>query len=382
MRVQVRELAALKAVPPENAAMYLAARGWHAVEERATLFTIWANPKFSHVRILVPSSQAVGDYALRIQQLLESLEIVEDRSQAEILTDLFVPYADILRVRHTAMGDSDSSITLDAGVELVANARRLVLAAASAAVAIRSTYATRKPDSAEGYIKKVRMAHTERGSFILTILSPIFISDSLFRDSLSVPEPFERRVTRTLLGAVDAAVTAALESERRQDLSPFKSTLEKGVSSNLCDALVGLEAKTNAIAIDLSVSWAPGRELPRPDVPTTVRIPRKVIPVLEAASRELKNIGPEPVLVRGPITHLHSDFILQQGAPESAGDITVAGYIDGELRKVNITLPMAEYLRAVEGHKLGQLINVRGELEKQGRAWVLLNLHDLQFEDF
>lgn len=138
MRVKVREQAALEAVPPENAAMYLAARDWHALEERPGLFTIWGNAEFPAVQILVPSSRQFGDYALRVQQMLDALESVEERSQAEIITDLFIPYADILRIRHVALGDPDGSITLDAGTELVLNARRLVLAAASAASYVRA----------------------------------------------------------------------------------------------------------------------------------------------------------------------------------------------------------------------------------------------------
>jgi hypothetical protein len=380
MRVTVRELAALQAVPPQNVALYLAAHGWRTVDERPGLFSLWTHPESATSRALAPSSQNLGDYALRIQQLLESLERFENRSQAEILSDLFMPYSDVFRVRHTADGWPSDTIFLDAAAELVFNARRLVLAAASAAARRQATYAPRKPESAESYIKRVRMGHTERGSFVITIISPIFISGSLFQDR-EQPEPFERRVTRTLFEAVDAAIVAALESERLQDLSPFKGTLEKGVSANLCDALVGLEEKTGAVDVDLSMAWAPGRDLPIPNVPNTIRVPSKALPALKEASRELKDAGSEAVLLRGAIIHLHSEWKLQRSDSATASEITVAGYIDGDVRKVNVTLPMDDYLRAVEAHKNGQLVRMRGLMERAGRSWVLLHPYDLTFED-
>jgi hypothetical protein len=54
-----------------------------------------------------------------------------------------------------------------------APARDLALAAPCAAITKRAHFVTRKPMKAIEYLNKVRMAHTEQGSYVLTILSPV-----------------------------------------------------------------------------------------------------------------------------------------------------------------------------------------------------------------
>ncbi len=377
--MRVTEPEVLEAVPLRNVLLYLAANGWREVERRPGRFTIWEY-KDGQPRVMVPAAQDFADYALRIYAVLEALENVEHRSQPELVKDILALFADILRVRHQAEGSPDGSIPLRAGVDLIKHAQDLLLAAAAAAVTPRPLFYAKKPEPAEAYLRRARLGQTERGSFVVTIISPMYVSAPLFGE-LAVPEPFERQVTRTLMGSVAAAAEAARQSEALEDIGPFRGVVAQGVSANLCDALIALNEETDAVAIDISAKWAPGRDLPHPAEPDNVRIPRKLVPALREASRILKEgAAPEPILLIGAITDLHSEWRIQREGHEAAGMITVVGPAGGRVRRVRLSLPMPDYLRAVEAHRKGDLIRVRGILTRAGNYFELLSPHDLLFE--
>ncbi len=370
MRVTVREPALLHAIPPRNIAWYLSAHDWTVGKERPERFSLWSHPDYQS-QVLLPASQDLGDYALRVNELLETLQDFEGRSQLEIITDLLVPYADVVRVRHATSNEADGSLPLESGVMFVAGAKDLVLSAANAAVSPRHYYSSRL-EEAGAYLKGVRLGQTERGSFVLTLISPIFVSGALFGRPEEVQEPFERRVTRTLVQAVAAATTAAEAAEAHQDISPFEKVVSLGVSANLCDSLVTLNEETGATAVDFSVTWAAGRELPRPNVPDRVRVPQRLVPALKEASRVFRgSFQPRFTNLSGAIIDLHSEWMLQKADTAAAGLITVAGTIDGRTRKVRVELPMQDYMRAIDAHRQGKLVRVRGVIRREGNYFAL-----------
>lgn len=377
MRVTVREPEVLGAIPPDKVALYLAAHDWALVEERLGSFSIWEHREHKR-RVLLPVSQEFGDYPLRIVEILEATQAVEGRSQLEILSDLTSLYCDVVRLRHLSGNVGDASIPLEAGIELVANAKDLLVSAAHAAIKPQPYYAYRMERASE-YLKRVRLGQTEYGSFVVTLISPIFSSVPL--PGRPAAEPFERAVTRTLLQAVAAAVLAAEEAERKSDISPFSELVHLGVSANLCEALVDLHRETGAVELGISISWAPGRDLVTPAIPQRVRIPQKLVPVLEEASRVFRDTGTEPsTRLTGAVIDLHSEWRLHEESPQGAGLITIAGPVEGRVRKVRVTLPMPDYLKAVDAHRQGHIVSVVGRIQREGNYFTLAEPQGFQVE--
>lgn len=329
--------------------------------------------------MLLPESAEFGDYALSLHEILEATQEIENRSQVEILRDMQVLFADIIRLRHFSVGSADGSIPLEAGMHFVQGARGLLLAAASAAITPRNYFPNRLAEATE-YIKKTRLGQTEKGSFVVTIVSPIFVSGNLFSERPD--EPFERRVTTTLARAVAAAAAAADASDKLHDIKPFRDAVRLGVSSNLCDSLVAIHEETNATDVGVSLSWAPGRELPKPDVPENIIVSQKIIPVLREASRFLREeFSPHPAELFGSVTDLHSDWMLHAKSPDTAGEITVDGKVDRRKRKVRVTLLMSDYLRAVDAHRKGSRVRIKGEIRRDGNFFSLIDPYDFEVVD-
>lgn len=365
MRATIRDPLILSKVGPLDLAAYLRTRGWTEQERTAGRFSIWTlGRNGDSFEVLLPLDVGFRDYALRIGELLRTLELVEDRSQLELLADVATSFADLIRVRALADGAHDGRIGLDAGLELMRNAREMMLAAACAAIEPRPHYPSRKPDRAMEYLASLEMGQTERGSYVLSILSPVppALQGSLFPDA---EEPFERRVTRTLAEAATAARDAAEESAATGQLEPFQRAVQRGVSANLCDALSGLHQAGGGDRLDLGVSWASAR---RADVsvPAVIHFTRDAANVLREASRIFKETGAETDFeLLGYVIGLKRE----EGA--ETGTVTVSGLVDGSLRKVRMELSGAAYERAIEAHKCQQLVRCEGELARESRVFIL-----------
>jgi hypothetical protein len=90
MKVTVRDAEILKTIEPQQLKDYLQSHGWYEDSPFLDHATVWLKqePENNEFEILLPNKQHFGDYSTRIQEALEILEEVENRSQIEILSDL------------------------------------------------------------------------------------------------------------------------------------------------------------------------------------------------------------------------------------------------------------------------------------------------------
>ncbi len=97
MKLTLGDAGILQAIKPEKLRNYLQAHGWYFHRPFLENATIWLKqePERGEFEILLPNQQNLGDYVVRIREIIEILEIVENRSQAEILNDLVTVYPHI-----------------------------------------------------------------------------------------------------------------------------------------------------------------------------------------------------------------------------------------------------------------------------------------------
>jgi hypothetical protein len=213
VRVDYRDREFLQSLAPVEVAAYLRSRGWHeepGLARDSALFTLGTD-----YEVTLPLSSALRDFAYRMIDAIKTLEIAEDRDQAEILADLAVSASDVVRVRLANPDARDGSLPLGRASDVISRAYDMPLAVACAAVDPKYYFSSDKPAAASDYMRNVRMGQTERGSFVLTILSRVTPDLAQpypgVRDV--VPEPFERKVTRRLavaLAAIDLSARAAI----------------------------------------------------------------------------------------------------------------------------------------------------------------------------
>lgn len=97
MKVTARNPEILKSVKLENLRNYLLDSGWY--EDRPFLenATIWLKqePNNGEFEILLPSRQDVGDYAIRVGEVVKTLAEVENRTPIGILGELLTTFPTI-----------------------------------------------------------------------------------------------------------------------------------------------------------------------------------------------------------------------------------------------------------------------------------------------
>ena len=368
MKVTVQDPTALRGLKPLEVAAYLRAKGWRQEADLAGKGSLWVfNSEFD---VTLPARRDLGDYVLRMGEVLRTLAAAEDRSELEVLRDVQTTTADLIRVRAPSRDAEAGTLALDEAVAFVGRSRDMILAAACAAIDKRSVYPKRKSQQAIDYLSHVRMGQTERGSYVLTIISPVAPE---LRSAEGTPppiepeDPYERQVTRTLIESLNALDEAAREAVVLGNMTPFHKAVTRGVSANLCDAVVGLSAVSAGEGLEIQASWSRTRPV---DAKTPVRVflSSDAIPIIEEAARQFRETGvSEDVEVQGVVTWL-------ERSPEAKeGEVTITGDVDGQIRRVALRLGEQTYSEAVRAHEDRLMVQCTGDLVKEGRGYRLHN---------
>jgi hypothetical protein len=370
MRAIISDLDTLRSLKPLELVQYLRAKGWQQDSDLGTKATLWVRTDGRADEIVLPKGRDFRDFDLRMSEVLKTLANTEARSQLDILRDVQTTSADLVRLRAPARDAVDGSLAIETAVSFVESARDLMLAAACAAIDKRSYFATRKAQQATDYMQRVRMGQTERGSFVLTILSPVpptLKSEQGALFAVEPSDPYERTVTRTLARSL-AAVSAAAETAAAQgDMQPFIEAVQWGVSANLCEAIVRISHVSIDEGIDVAIAWSPSRMVAA-ETPHRIRLQGDAIPLIEEAGRLFRETSPvDDFELQGAVIGLRRP----EGA--SIGRVTVAGFVESQARKVLIDLADPDYSKAIAAHEQQAIVVCTGELVKQGHSYRLQN---------
>lgn len=368
MRATIRDPEVLRSVRPLDVIAYLRTQGWQEVQ-RLELGAFWIKEIGSVTHeVLLPFEARSHGYLQRVVELLKVLEKAENRSQIEIIEDLSFASADIIRPRLPG-ANNDGTISIEDGKAAYEHARALMLAAACAAVEPRELYAKRKPEQAMNYLNHARFGVPKRGSYVLTIISPVSPKLNGITDlfgKVHTDDPFERRTVRILAQAIEQVSIAGRETAATGDFAPFRKVVANGVSANLCDALVALHNCGGEKGVDFRFTWAPSRGVPA-NTKSLLTITSDLVPLLEEAARIFRETGTQhDAEILGTVHKLEH----QAG---DRGMVTITGSTDGIPRTVRIELSGSEHSLAVRSYEERIPISCRGELLKDGRSWIIRN---------
>ncbi len=363
MKVEIRDSSALQAVSPTALAAYARAAGWTKLESYGEHSDVYVGEHIPEV--IVPRTQLLADYPSVVSRLIEIFAQVAERDELSLYRDLITADRDVVRVRVT---NADSgSLSVNEGVELVRGARDLLLAAACSLWEPRPLYRAGANRDATELVNRVRLGQTEHGSFVVTLLTPPVpppMQTNLFNEDDDLADfPIERRVTRRLTEAL-LAVRSATEMTAGGDGSAFAGAVEKGVSANLCDALVKVIGQFPTI--DVTVAWA--RTWPVEPERRVVGFAEGDSPILRQAAASFRDREPQPE------TRLFGFVrLLKRGEGQDAGTISLDTSVDGAPRSVTAALTQSDYDRAIQAHKEKAPIVLKGDLERAGQRWRLLS---------
>ena len=362
MRAKIRDRDALLAVSPAALSAWARAAGWTKTEsygEHSDVYAAQERPE-----VILPRTQRLGDYANVVARLIEIFAADAERDELSLYRDLVIADRDTIRIK--AAESNDGSMSLNDGVQIVQGSRDLLLAAACSLREPQMVYRAGANKEANELLSRVRLGQTEQGSFVVTLLTaPISVPMQLrlFPDYEIDDESDERRMTRHLVEVLDAALSAT-EGTVAGNGSAFSDAIEKGVSANLCEALVNLIEPFPKL--DVTVSWAWTH--PRNAQQHMVCFANSDVAILRNAAQTLRSREPQPdAKLFGFVHQLKRDDV------EIDGLIHLKTQIDGKNCSVATVLKQTDYLAAIDAHKKQMPIILQGDLERTSRRWRLLN---------
>jgi hypothetical protein len=362
------ELSILNALSPHAVAGYLKARGWRDEAKWGAYGRLYVLEKYGvKHEIVLPTKSTIADFARRMDELVTELAAIEGESRGRILTDLSIAPYDVIRLK-AKDADVFGSVSLSAGEELFDIGRSILSSAAAYAATRRPDPDPkgRPPDSARDYLQRVRLGQTEKGSFVMTMLSP-FAFEPAGQTPDIFGEPFGRRVVQQLsdsLGAVETALVNAVSDGPRA----FETSVGSGVSAKLCKALSQL-ADVGGGA-EVSVAWSAQRPIERA---VHLDVQKSAAPVLlEAASLLAAVSPPQPVSIQGTIVG-----VMERQA-DLEGTVRILANVEGRLRPIQTQFRPVEretIFRAFQ-EKTAFVIAITGELIRSTKPWTLANPRD------
>ena len=354
----------LEAASPEGLAEFLAANGWER-ERISDIADVWRTETAS---LLLPLDNRVSDFPQRLHDALQILRAVHEDQWLQIVAALGTGRADVLRFRSLVETPPDGSIGFEAGVQFVEAVRKVIVAAAKASTDSKSGhYANRNHAVADRYLTTARLGQTERGSFIVTVISrlpaaPEVDESEIFQEP--PPEPMQRTVNVQLMRALDAAVRAATTFAETSDFAAFEQSVAQGVSAELCDAAIGLLSQGS----DVELTVTPSADVPiARDVPMLVVLRSENLPALNTARREFRTEAPESnVRLSGIVERLNRT---EQRGPGTIGFRILDG--TESANKARVRLEAEDYDKAIQAHREGRIVRVTGSLEREGNLFWL-----------
>lgn len=365
MKAQITDIAVLNNLSPIEITSYLISKGSSRRGALRDVAGVW---EYAGSEIIVPNDKQLADYAPSISTILMQLEKTENRSQLEIVKDIQLSGYDVVRVRNTSTEAKKGSIPIVDSVKLITNTKEMILAAACSLVSKKASYLTRKPQQAEEYIKTVRLGQTEIGSFVITALSPVGPElKSAQPTLLDLPQelpPYEKRVIPALHRALVAINDAARAASESQDVTPFISNIENGVTSNLCDAIAALNDTAEGGFIEVGFTLSKNRKGAKPIVP--VIFDKEYTPIFKEASKEIKAREPQPDQeIIGFVVNLNRQ------TDDTVGQITIQDIQPDKQRSVVVQLDDATYSQAIQAHEQKNLVRITGTVSRHGRGYAL-----------
>ena len=361
MKVNIQDRDALLAVSPIALSAYARAAGWSKVETFGDYSDVYDAEGLPE--IILPRIDRLGDYAKVVSQLIGIFADVAKTDTLSLYHDLITVEYDVIRVRAVSSSE-DGSIAVNEGLKLLNGAWNMLRAAAFSLHSPKPVYFGRHERFISDYLRRVKLGHTEQGSYVIKLLSPIIIQDKEpDQRKMFEEDPIERKMTLRLTQALEAT-REVLDRNVGENQEALFETVKRGASANLCNAVATAVDTFSELSVSLTWALTYPRESPRYDVQFKSHEP----PLLKDVAKKFKAI--EPQLDKSFFGYVQ---ILDRDKNKEEGTVTLNVDIQGRTTPVSATLMPSDYGQAIQAHITKSEVCITGDLIKKRNSWLLQN---------
>jgi hypothetical protein len=326
---------------------------------------------------MLPLATGYTDFLDRFVDALIAVGDINNWSAEEVERHIAGTRADMLVIRLDQHGVGESIPLKQADTTLDAIYQMLKHAAVTTAAPGRIHRGGRLPSAVSAFLdENVRLGHTQRGSFVFTVVSslddpaeldkPMHDAPSLADEAAAGPL-FSRRVLETLARGLETT----RDLTRDKQVKSLESPARHGLSAGLIESLEAIAAPDDLRSVTLQFEWASA--VPAPSVG---RMPIRLehaevadlVRVRELLLREEE--PPHRETLFGHVISLSRDGDGLLGESE-AGSVVISAEVNGRKRNVHLELAGADHDLAIRAYQLQAPLIVSGDLVFERRAWRL-----------
>lgn len=342
---------------------YLVSKSWTNDGNIRKVATVWHRPDSNEAEVVLPLSPVVKDFKPRLTDALAALASYEKRSIVEVINDVVRFFANVITVRVIGADTVGGTIPINDGVLLISKAKELLYAAAMSMYTKKRQFTGTPPKDAKSYVDSLLLGQTEIGSYVVNVIAPL---DQVASTSGTDHVPLAEAVTLNLVASLDALVSASDIYEVNKDPAVFELAIGKGVSANMCDALLGFSGTKRNRAFEISISGAAG-------------------PMFEGETRIFSFDANQVEALQKASGYYKDDYILydreiwgfvkklHRPTGEEVGTITVEAAVGEIERSIQIQLGPEDYHNGVLAHDKKSVVKCRGDIHVKSRSAKLLN---------
>ncbi|WP_067657593.1 hypothetical protein [Nocardia harenae] len=359
---------------PANVAQFLATRNWTIQRDR-TVDQVWSFEPGDGARpvtVLLPREPSFVDYDRRLHEAITSISRTYGYTVTDLVEQIAAIHADLFFIR-VDQSMTDGTIPLRQATALLDSIDQMIRVAAVSAHNPQASGRGRVPEYVTEFLNEdVRMGHTKKGSFIITVAARIEPDDHTGERphaaaGKSAPS-YTRRVMTTLARSLDITRRFANHSS---EFSGVDQAVAGGLRLQVVQALQEMGATEGMRALELSFEWA-AAEPQREQVPRQMSLDRRIIDALPEIERLLvRHAEPRRITIVGPVMELKQSDDDGVPADEQGGEIVVHADVGGRLRRIAVPLGAADHEWAIVAYRKRLPFTATGELVKRGNAWRL-----------
>ncbi len=368
----------LSKILPLYLTSYLDANNWKFVSKYEDIASVWQKCDDNvTIKVIAPSDTKLADYANRILDVIKVLSGIEKRPIENIITDILRANADTIRIT-AYKGKPINSLPLYDASNLLKSSLDMIASVAQSIINPRPYFCSRYSKEVEDFISGLKMGHTEQGSFIVNIFSKtdprlqnLFTPLEKEQELLNKDdEPLGRKTIMRISQLLPLAINAA----NNRDEQMFMNSIKDGMSANFCESISEITKICGDEGANIDISWAPVRPvMPYWHLETNFSIRQDTADVLTEAAQRLRTLAPEKDSeIMGYVVKCEKNETANQG------EIKVNDTLGDKSRAIYLILNDSEYKRAVEAHRDGLMITAKGDIEKQAKKQMLVNIRDFE----
>ncbi|MBW1597930.1 hypothetical protein [Streptomyces sp. JJ38] len=350
-------------VGPEELVTYLSRTGWTRTRAGA-LAELWQASDDTEISVLVPRHAEAEDFKRTLGVFTSEVARYERRKPEDVHRDIARQFLDVTDLRAADDDITESTISLQAGMSLFNSANRLMVSAAAATIQRQGYYGRSMPKAAHAHARRLRLGQTRPGSYVIPIISsarfgyPIQTEEKVPRLHVESEESyFDRRVLATLSRSLETLAEMTMIRELAPSRDEVIDSVDEGVSTELCRAVLEVIGAGGISAFDVSFKWATASPSPG-NLRDQIKFTQEQATLIEEVGEELKGVEkPSETVLYGVIRKMS----LRKN--EQIGRVTLETLIAGRPRSVSFDLDLDTYRRAARYHGERRRVVVTGILD-------------------